>query len=51
MLFRESEGDVLHRVGGDDQAVVAARVRLLEIALKRDIDRQLADIVAVVAGA
>ena len=49
MLFRERERDVFHRVGGDDQAVVAAGVRPLEIPLKRDIDRELANVVAIAA--
>ena len=34
MLFRQREGNVFHRVGGNDQAVVAAGVGPLEIAFE-----------------
>ena len=47
MLSGQRIGDVFHGVGGDDQPVVAARVRAGEIALELDLDRQLADVVAV----
>ena len=38
---------VLHRVGGDDQAVVAVRVGGPEVAIERDRDGQVADPVVV----
>ena len=47
MLPGQGVGDVLHRVRRDDQAVVAARVRIGEIPFELDLDRQLADVVAV----
>ncbi len=47
MLPGQRVGDVFHRVRRDDQAVVAARVRLGEIPFELDLDRQLADLVAV----
>ena len=49
VLLGQGEGDVLHGVGGDDQAVVAAGVGFIEIPLECDIDRELADVVTVVA--
>ena len=47
MLPGQRVGDVLHRVRRDDQAVVAAGVRIGEIPFELDLDRQLADLVAV----
>ena len=47
MLPGQRVGDVLHRVRRDDQAVVADRVRVGEIPFELDLDRQLADLVAV----
>ena len=47
VLVRQSICDVFHRVGGNDETVVTACIRLLKVPLKRDVDRQLADVVAV----
>ena len=47
VLLGQRVGDVLHRVRRDDQAVVAGGVRAGEIPFELDLDRQLADVVAV----
>ena len=47
MLSGQRIRHVFHGVRRDDQAVVAAGVRIGEIAFELDLDRQLADLVAV----
>ncbi len=45
MLGREGVDGVLHRVGGDDERVVAGGERGVEAALQRDVDGEVADTV------
>ena len=47
MLLGQRVRHVFHRVGGYDQAVVATGVRTGEVPFELDLDRQLADFVAV----
>ena len=42
---RECESHVFHRVGGNDQAVIALQVRRLEFSLEGNVDHELADVV------
>ena len=46
VLAGERVDDVAHRVGGEQVAVVAAEVRGAEVAAQRDVDREVAQLVA-----
>ncbi len=45
VLLRQCVGDVFHRVGRDDQAVVADRIGIGEVTFELDSDRELAHLV------
>ena len=49
MLLRERIDGVAHRVGGEQAGVVSLDVRGVEVALEPDVDREVAQVVAVTA--
>ena len=51
MFLRKRIDRVAHRVGGEQAGVVSLDVRGVEVALEPDVDREIAQLVAVGAGA